>query len=92
MNSTKIETGEPPDFNEPFTQKQVEDFIMLCGQSNKPWFKLVMLDEEMAADPTAMKLMESITDVIHAGIYSMGFEDRMTQAKEDLKGVDNGSD
>lgn len=91
MNETRIETGEPKLPDEPFTQEQVEAHILLCGQSNKPWFKLVMLDEDMAKDPTAIALMASITDVIAAGIYTMGFEERMTQAKEDVKGVNHGS-
>jgi len=75
----------------PFTQKQVEDFIVLCNQNNKPWFTLVMLDAEMAADPTAQALMQSITDVIQASIITMAFEERMTQAAEDVQGVDHGA-
>lgn len=74
-----------------FTQQQVEDFIMLCAQNNKPWFKVVMLDEEMANDKTALALMKSITDVIYAGMMETEFEERMMQAEADAKGVNYGT-
>lgn len=81
------QTEKPPVEKLPYTQKQVEDFIMLCGQDNKPWFKLVMLDEDMANDPTALALMQSITDVIQAGIVSMDFEENMVAAKKQAQEV-----
>ncbi len=73
---------QPDKIKQPFTQQQVEDFIMLCSQDDKPWFKLVMLDEDMAADPTAIALMQAITEVIRTGIISLEFDERMEQAQK----------
>jgi len=54
--------------NKPMTQKQVEDFILLSGQSGKRWFKLSFIDEDMNNDPTACALMDVIADAVHAGM------------------------
>jgi len=58
-----------------FTQQQVEDFILLAGQSKKRWFELRFLDEDMNNDPTAKALMEAIADSIHDGLMSLQFLD-----------------
>ncbi len=81
--------GESP--RKQFTQQQVEDFIMLCAQNDKPWFKVVMLDDEMANDKTALALMKSITDVIYNGMMAAEFEERMSQAESGAKGENHGT-
>jgi len=69
----------------PLTQKQVEDFIMLKAQSNERWFEVRFLDEDMNNDPTAAALMTSISDVIFAGMASLGLEERMADAEKSKK-------
>lgn len=92
MNESPEIVGKPKDPKAPLTQQQVEDFIMLAGQREERWFKICFIDEKMNEDSTALALMESLGDVIHAGIISLALEERMTQAKEDCKGVNtNGS-
>lgn len=76
------------------TQEDVENFILLAGQTGERWFKLSFVDEGMNSEPTAVALMESIADVIHDGITSMAFAERQDQAIEDTKiftGYDNES-
>ena len=71
----------------PLTQKQVEDYIVLKGQSGDRWFRLVFVDADMNDDPVAIALMDSIADIVHAGIISLSLEERMDQAKKDCEGV-----
>lgn len=61
----------------PMTQQDVENYILLKGQSNERWFKLTFVDEEMNHDPTATALMESIGNVIQAGIVTMALEESL---------------
>lgn len=69
------------------TQQQVENFILLAGQTGERWFKLSFIDEGMNNDPTAKALMESIGDVIHEGMMNMEFDERSEQAIESAKGT-----
>jgi len=84
--------GAKKDPNKPMTQKQVEDFILLASQNGERWFQMSFVDEDMNKDPTAMALMDALSDMINQGVNTVGFEERMSQANEDCKGVNvNGS-
>ncbi len=61
----------------PMTQQDVENYILLKGQSGERWFKLMFVEEEMNHDPTAMALMESIGNIISAGIATMALEESL---------------
>ncbi len=69
------------------TQEEVENWIMLQTQNDVRWFEMRFVDEDMNEDPTAKALMQSISDVIYAGTVSMVIEERIAQAKEDVKDV-----
>jgi len=69
------------------TQQQVENFILLAGQSGERWFKLSFIDDGMNSDPTANALMDVLSDAIHDGIMSMDFTERYEQAAEDTKSI-----
>lgn len=67
----------------PMTQEQCENWIMLKGQTGKRWFKVVILDPEVDDDPTMIALMETVSDMIFAGIQGMPFtEAEAERAKE----------
>ncbi len=69
----------------PMTQQDVENYILLKGQSGERWFKLMFVDEEMNHDPTAIALMDSIGNIIQAGIVTMALEESLnTPPPEDV--------
>jgi len=85
-------TNENDNTGRSLTKKQVEDYILLKGQDSERWFKLVFIDDEMNDDPVASALMDSIADIVHAGIVSLSLEERMEQAQKDCEGIEiNGS-
>lgn len=59
----------------PMTKEQVEAWIMLKGQSDERWFKIVILDEEVGQEPNMISLMETVSNMIFAGIQGMPFEE-----------------
>ena len=79
----------------PMTQQEVENWIMLKGQSDERWFKIVILDEEVGQDPTAIELMEIVSDMIFKGIKNMPFVEAQAAAEKEkpsLEIVDSGRD
>ena len=67
----------------PMTQEQVENWIMLKGQTDERWFEIKILDEEVGQDPTMIALMEVVSDMIFKGIKGMPFtESEHQRAKE----------
>lgn len=64
------------------TQKQVENFILLAGQTGERWFKLSFIDEGMNNDPTATALMDALADAIHSGMMSADFIEGYEQATD----------
>lgn len=66
------------------TQEQVENWVMLKGQSGERWFEIRILDEEVGQDPTMIALMETVSDMIFKGIQGMPFAESQAQAKPDL--------
>lgn len=78
MNTDKICANlaagdETPPGAVAMTQEQCENWIMLKGQTGERWFKLVILDPEVAEDPTIIALMETVSEMIFAGIQGMPF-------------------
>lgn len=59
----------------PMTQQEVENWIMLKGQSEERWFKLVITDDEIGQDPTMIALMETVSDMIFLGIQDLPFQE-----------------
>jgi hypothetical protein len=67
----------------PMTQEEVENWIMLKGQTDERWFEIRILDEEVGQDPTMIALMETVSDMIFRGIKGMPFEEsEMARAKD----------
>ena len=72
----------------PMTQQEVENWIMLKGQSSERWFELRILDEEVGQDPTMIALMETVSEMIFSGIQNMPFIEAETARKSKIaKGV-----
>lgn len=65
--------GEVKPIRPPMTQEQVEAWIMLKGQSGERWFKIEILDKQVGQDPTMIALMETVSEMIFAGIQGMPF-------------------
>ncbi len=63
----------------PMTQQEVENWILLKGQSGERWFEFRFIDEEMNKDPTAAALMKSIADVIQGGLVAMALEEMIPE-------------
>ncbi len=66
---------EPTPIKPPMTKEQVENWIMLKGQTDARWFKIVILDEEVGQEPNMIALMETVSEMIFAGIQGMPFEE-----------------
>jgi hypothetical protein len=75
----KNEKAEP----EPMTQQECENWIVLKGQSGERWFELKILDPEVGQDPTMVKLMETVNDMIFQGIQGMPFMESEKQRAKD---------
>ena len=63
------------DVKTPMTKEQCESWIMLKGQTDERWFKIEILDPEVGQDPTMIALMETVSNMIFAGIQGMPFEE-----------------
>ena len=63
----------------PMTQQEVENWILLKGQSGERWFEFGFIDEDMNKDPTAAALMKSIADVIQGGLVAMALEEMIPE-------------
>jgi hypothetical protein len=68
------------------TKEQVQNWIMLKGQTNERWFKIEILDEEVGQDPTVIALMETVSDMIFAGIQNIPFAEAAKPKIEIVKG------
>lgn len=77
---TKVAPEQPP-----MTKEQCENWIMLKGQTDERWFKIVILDDEVGQDPTMIALMETVSDMIFRGIQGMPFTESQQAGKPDLK-------
>jgi hypothetical protein len=69
----------------PMTKDEVESWIMLKGQTGKRWFKIVIVDEEVGQDPTMVALMETVSDMIFAGIQNIPFADMSKAASPKIE-------
>ena len=69
------------------TQEQVENWIMLKGQTTERWFEIRILDEEVGQDPTMKALMDTVADMIFRGIQGMPFEEGKKTTPPNLKPV-----
>ena len=69
-------TEESTPIKKPMTKAEVESWIMLKGQSGERWFEIRILDEEVGQDPNVIALMETVSDMIFAGIQDMPFQER----------------
>ena len=65
----KVATSQP----KAMTKEQVENWIMLKGQTGERWFKIEILDDEVGQDKTMIALMETVSDMIFAGIQNIPF-------------------
>jgi hypothetical protein len=70
----------------PMTQKEVESWIMLKGQTGQRWFNVVIIDEEVGQDPTMIALMETVSEMIFAGIQNIPFDEMAKPKIEIVKG------
>ena len=61
----------------PMTTEQIEQWIMLKGQSGKRWFKIEILDEEVAQEPNMIILMDTLSDFIFNGMKEVGIAESM---------------
>jgi len=68
-------TEEATPIKPPMTQEQVESWIMLKGQGKDRWFTIRILDDEVGQDPTMIALMETVSDMIFAGIQDLPFQE-----------------
>lgn len=73
----------------PMTQEECENWIMLKGQSGERWFRVEILDEEIAKDPTMQALMEAVSDMIFRGIQGMPFAESEYQRAQDAQEAEN---
>ena len=65
------------------TKEQVENWIMLKGQTDERWFEIRILDEEVGQDPTMIALMETVSEMIFVGIKGLPFiEQQSVKDKE----------
>ncbi len=83
---TKATSDETPP-KPAMTQKQVEDWIMIKGQTSERWFRIEILDDEVGQDPTMLALMETVSDMIFKGIKEMPFLESQHVIKPKLKPV-----
>ena len=60
-------------YDNPMSQEQVEQWVMLQGQKGVRWFSLQVLDPEMNRDPTCLALMNAIADTIFEGMTQQEF-------------------
>ena len=66
-------TEDPTPIKPAMTQEQVENWIMVKGQTDERWFELRILDDEVGQDPTMIALMETVSDMIFKGIKELPF-------------------
>lgn len=79
-------TDEATPIKKPMTKPQVEAWIMLKAQSGERWFEIRILDDEVGQDPTMVALMETVSEMIFAGIQGMPFEEaEMVRKKNNIK-------
>ena len=72
------------------TQEEVENWIMLKGQSDERWFEIRVLDEKVNEDPVMRALLEALSDMIHKGVMGMPFMESQNQRKSGLEIVGKG--
>ena len=70
----------------PMTKEQVESWVQLKAQTGERWFKVVVLDEEVGQDPTVIALMETVSEMIFAGIQNIPFAEVAKPKVEIVKG------
>ena len=74
-------------FNQPImTKEEVEAWVMLKGQSNERWFEIKILDEEVGQQPNMIALMETVSNMIFAGMQGMPFQEA-EMARKKASGV-----
>lgn len=66
----------------PMTKAEVENWILLQAQTGKRWFKIEILDDEVGQDTTMIALMETVSDMIFAGICDMPFQEAEAARKK----------
>ena len=72
----------------PMTKQDCENYIMLKGQGNERWFEVRILDEDIGQDPNMLALMETVSDMIFAGMQGMPFnEAELARNKLKKKGL-----
>lgn len=93
MNAAGIQLNlveNPP----PMSQEEVENWILLKGQTEERWFEIRILDPEVGNDPTAVALMTVLSDMINQGIHNMPFLESQAKdqrdGKPDLQVIDTG--
>ena len=70
--------GEVKPIKPAMTQQQCENWIVLKAQTGERWFEVKILDEIVGQDPTMIALMESVSEMIFAGIKGMPFTESET--------------
>ncbi len=73
MSDDYVGDVKPVPIKPPMTQEEVENWIMLAGQTGKVVFEIHVVDPEIDKDPTMRALLESLTEMIHNGIMGMPF-------------------
>ena len=67
------------------TKEDCENFIMLKGQGDERWFKLVILDPEVADEPVMQMLMDTVSDMMFQGMQGMPFTEAEHARVQKLK-------
>ena len=70
-------TKEPDAQKPPMTPEQIQEWIMLKGQGEKRFFKIEILDPDMAQEPNMILLMDTLSDFIYDGMKTAGLAESM---------------
>ena len=57
------------------TQEEIENWILLKGQSGERWFEIRIVDPEVQEQELARTLMETLSDFVHQGVQGLAIEE-----------------
>ena len=83
--------NDAPGVLKPMSREQVQNFIMLAAQRKERWFEIRFTDEEMNKQPEAIRLMNTISDMVQEGICTAEIEEHFDQAKKMNGGIELGT-